>query len=437
MTGTTVRDGSGLAPDRQLPARDVLLDPEAVAERLPRVLNSGPDLRIGTCELVRVKYRVDQSLRTVYRLGIGAETRLLTARLFPGDRSRAAYERAVAAAPSYASGPLRPVTLDAELGAVWWAFPRDRKLGDLGWLMTPDDHLRREAHVPGWRRTELAQYAPERSVTVRATDDRGTPLAYAKAYGPDAVPPSVAAARHARVAEELRGSGERVSAPQPLAWSDARRLLVLEAVPGRPWSALAGDGLADALGRLGLAVALLHDSTPVEGLAAFGRLRPDRVQHCADIVGRARPDVAGRTERLAARLLGTLPDPSPPVVLHGDCHPGNALVEGDAVALIDLDQLAYGPAAADLGSLVARLRYAATVGELEASQAADLEARFLAGYAARRPLPTARSMAWHTAAALLAERALRAVNRVNRPALARLDELVAAADAALDTGVHP
>ena len=45
------------------------------------------------------------------------------------------------------------------------------------------------------------------------------------------------------------------------------------------------------------------------------------------------------------------------------------------------------------------------------------------------------SLAWHTAAALLAERALRAVNRVNRAALARLDELMAAADAALDRGV--
>ena len=48
--------------------------------------------------------------------------------------------------------------------------------------------------------------------------------------------------------------------------------------------------------------------------------------------------------------------------------------------------------------------------------------RFLSGYAERRPLPTASSLAWHTAAALLAERALRAVNRVNRTALAHLAE---------------
>jgi Ser/Thr protein kinase RdoA (MazF antagonist) len=187
---------------------------------------------------------------------------------------------------------------------------------------------------------------------------------------------------------------------------------------------------------LGVAVALLHESTPAEGLPVFVRLRPDRVQHCADIICRARPDVARRAERLDSRLRLGIPETEPTVVLHGDCHPGNALVDGDAVALIDLDQLGLGPAAADLGSLVARLRYAATLGDLGVLEAEELEARFLSGYAARRPLPSPSSLAWHTAAALLAERALRAVNRVNRAALAGLDELIAAADAALDKGVH-
>ena len=42
-------------------------------------------------------------------------------------------------------------------------------------------------------------------------------------------------------------------------------------------------------------------------------------------------------------------------------------------------------------------------------------------------LPSAASLRWHYAAALVAERAIRAVNRVNLRSLARLDELVALA----------
>ena len=104
------------------------------------------------------------------------------------------------------------------------------------------------------------------------------------------------------------------------------------------------------------------------------------------------------------------------------------------MSLIDLDQMGAGEPAADLGSLLARLRYAAVVGELTPAEAADLETRFLGGYADRRPLPSATDLAWHTAAALLVERALRAVNRLNHAALAHLSELLGVADDTLDNG---
>ena len=42
-----------------------------------------------------------------------------------------------------------------------------------------------------------------------------------------------------------------------------------------------------------------------------------------------------------------------------------------------------------------------------------------------RPLPPPEALAWHQAAALLVESALRAVNRVYADALAVLDELLA------------
>jgi Ser/Thr protein kinase RdoA (MazF antagonist) len=389
----------------------------------------GIDQLVGNdvCTLVRVKYRVGESLRVVYQLDAGGRDQLVTGRLFPHGRSWAAYERAQAG-----SGSPRTVSHDPELGAVWWTFPRDRKLGDLGWLMAPNDSLVHEMRLPAWRRTDVVQYVPERSLTVRALDDRGATLAYGKAYGPAAARASVTARRHRQVAREVRRSRDLVSAPDSLAWSDERGLLLMQAMPGLPWSVLAGDRLGRAMGNLGVAIALLHGSAPAPGLSTFGRLRPDRIEHCAQILARARPDVAAQAGFLAERLRAATPEPAPDVVLHGDCHPGNALVDGDAVALVDLDQMGLGPAAADLGSLIARLRYAVAVGDLGAVEATDLEARFLTGYAERRPLPDASSLAWHTAAALVAERALRAVNRVNRAGLAHLAELMAAAEAALE-----
>ena len=440
MTDLATRDlatrepASGLLPDRELPARDLLLDPTAVVGRLARILATEGILEIDACELVRVKYRVGESLRVVYRLRAGGRDRLVTGRLFRPGRSRTAYERAVARETASRRGLSRQVCHDPDLGVVWWTFPRDRKLGDLGWLTSPPRNLTHEVCLPEWRRTQVVQYVPERSVTARTLDARSATLAYAKAYGPSTVPTAVAS-RMGHVARELRSTGEPVTAPTAIGWSATRRLLLMEAIPGQSWSALSGERLARAMEGLGLAVACLHGSAPADGLEPFGRLRPDRVQRSVDIIGRARPDVARHLDLVTARLRAATPAAEAPVVLHGDCHPGNALVDGEAVALIDLDQMGLGPAAADLGSLVARLRYAAAVGDLAASDVAELEARFMAGYAARRPLPTAASLAWHTAAALLAERALRAVNRVNQAGLVHLDELVTAADSALTGGV--
>jgi Ser/Thr protein kinase RdoA (MazF antagonist) len=101
------------------------------------------------------------------------------------------------------------------------------------------------------------------------------------------------------------------------------------------------------------------------------------------------------------------------------------------VCLIDLDQSGLGDAAADLGSLLARLRHGEAVGELTSGEADAMVDAALGGYAAVRPLPSAPSLRWHTAAAIVAERMMRAVNRVHLPALANLGALADAAEAAL------
>jgi Ser/Thr protein kinase RdoA (MazF antagonist) len=143
-------------------------------------------------------------------------------------------------------------------------------------------------------------------------------------------------------------------------------------------------------------------------------------------IGAARPDVADELHELRRRLAARRPG-GLTVLLHGDCHPKNLLVDDADVALIDLDQAGLGPAAADIGSYLARLRLATVVGRQSPEEEATMATAFLAGYDAVRPQPTEDALRWHLAAALLAEQSLRGVNRVRSDVLVHLPGVLAAA----------
>ena len=410
----TVGERHGLATDAALPARDLLLDQDATGEHLAGLL--GRD--VTGCELVRVKYRIGESLRVTYRLN-GSEVH--TGRVFPPGRSGSAYRKA--------AGP--GVWHDPALDAVWWAFPADRRLRGLADLISPGPEL--AALAPGWVTGELVEYSPERAATFRALDASGTAVGYAKAYAPGTVDVAERSQRYARIAAVLAADGGAggLAAPVPLGRSRARTVLVLQPMPGVEWGQLAGPALAAAMGRLGSAIATLHAAgrAATDGLPRFGRLDVRRVVHSAHLVAVGRPDVAAAAVRLGDRLADGPPPGGPQVALHGDCHPRNALLAGDSIALIDLDQAGVGVAAADLGSLIARLVADGDTGAMRSA--------FLSGYQAVRPLPPDRSLRWHTAAALVAERGVRAVNRVHLPTLDRLPELLETADDVLLNGVGP
>ena len=92
--------------------------------------------------------------------------------------------------------------------------------------------------------------------------------------------------------------------------------------------------------------------------------------------------------------------------------------------MIDVEDLAVGPAAADIGSFLAGLQYLRRGNRIAISENDTLAEAFLAGYAAVRPLPGRPALAWHTAAALFIERAFHAVTRVRPNGLQHLDELL-------------
>ncbi|MDH4147779.1 MAG: phosphotransferase, partial [Acidimicrobiia bacterium] len=410
------------APDPAVPARDRLLDAGFMAAHLARTAGARGPLDLGGCRIRRAKYRIGESLRVVHEFDLDGTRYIVAARTFPADRIEAAAAKGLRRARPVAGGALRSVWADPELGAVFWTFPNDRRLDNLRELFAPPPTI--SAGIGRPARFELVEYAPEGSATARVSDNAGTVRAYLKAYhGRDV---AALASRYDAVASQLVEAGAPLRTPRALAWDPTRALLALEPLPGVPWSQLGPARLPDAFGRLGAACAAMHDlsperlasaaawSRPAPALGLFGRLAVPRVLNSARLVGRARPDVEALCAELATGLAAGPPRAlAPDVVLHGDLHPGNVLVDGDRLNLIDLDQSGIGPAAMDLASLLARLRFESLVGARDTADARQLRQAFLAGYGERRRLPATGELAWYEAAALVAERAMRAVNRVH------------------------
>lgn len=442
---TTTRAGPAgtrhhLAPDPALPARDDLLDPALVADLLSASLGDGRRLDVSGAELVRVKYRIGESLRVLYRLNVSGRAHLVTGRMFTGGRSADAHRKAVRDALSSDGAPsngLRSTVLDQGRDTVWWSFPNDRRLVGLDAVLDPArlPAMLRDA-AGEWSTSAVVQYVPERSVTLRALDPADQTLAYVKCYAPRTQDVVRLAARYDFLASRLRTADPTLRSPRALAHACDRHLLLLEPMPGQSWLELDPSSAVDALRHLGRAIAVVH-ATPLGGNTAtevrrFGRLDLAHVTRAGELISQARPELAAATRTLTTRLASDPPALQEQVLLHGDCHPGNVLVTGDRLSLIDLDQAGTGPAAADIGSLLARLNHGSILRERDPATATLMTSTFLEGYAQVRALPDDRTLRWYAAAALLAERGIRAVNRIRPSALSRLDRVVGAGHALLD-----
>ena len=319
---------------------------------------------------------------------------------------------------------LRAVVHDRELDAVSWVFPFDRKLPGLPELMAERASVLANVGV-AISRTEVAGYAPEKSVTLRCSDGDGRVTAYAKLYA-DAEESSDSVARSWRLAGPAASVG--VATPRVVASVPARHLVVFEAMPGRRLDLLSTPDSVAGMRGLGRALARLH-GLPADAERALERFTPEALRDTAALLARVRPDVADHAEALAERLAGDGPFLGS-ALLHGDVHLKNGLLSGDEVQLVDLDQCASGHPAADIGSLFAAVLHRRMLGLLSASGPEELETAFLAGYTECAELD-GDAVRWHTAAAILVERAQRAVHRVLPASLVRLPSLLAAADRVL------
>ena len=279
----------------------------------------------------------------------------------------------------------------------------------------------------------LVAYSAERSASAECTGEDGGVVAYAKVHTGDGAERERRNLAVAQAAED-----GRLRVPRVIGASALDGALAVEAVPGRRLDKLTADELPVALRLLGAALATLHERCPLPE-RRFARLDVHRLVEAAGVIARARPDAGPAAARLLARLLERRDDAAgPPVALHGDANLRNALLDaghdtpfdgdgtalrhagraGGRITLIDFEDMSWGPAAADLGQVLARLRAAPVPGG---------ERALLDGYASVRPVPGEATLRWHTAASVLTRLALPAVSRVRPPVLRRMPALLEAA----------
>jgi aminoglycoside phosphotransferase (APT) family kinase protein len=419
VTMATASPPVGLAADPAIPSRDLLLDPDSVAEQLSRV--SHHDTDVESCTLRRVKYRIGESLRVVYDVVAGGRHFVMSARTF--TNSAAVFRRAEGVAERVLGMP--GVAHDPRTSTVWWTLPNDRRLRNLATLLDPPVRVRRSSGV-SWDQSQLVEYSPEKSATVRLVDPHGQVSGFAKAYRDRDV--LEVATQYNRIAASI-ALLNGIRTPRALGWARPDRIVVLEPMRGRAWTQLPAEVQPAAMLHFGAALAHIHGLPTDFGRGPFQRYKLDRVRHSADLVTLARPDVAAAIRRLGDKLVAGPPATDAVVCLHGDVHAKNVLFHGDQVHMIDFDQGGSGAAGADIGSMLASLL---TANLLHPEAGVEgLGAAFLDGYSAVRPLPSTAELQWYTAAAFVAERAIRAVNRVTQPTLAVLPELLEIADAVL------
>jgi len=416
-----VHAGVGLAPDAVLPRRDDLLDEDLVAARLEelgRRAGNAPTVR--ACERVRARYRRGESLRATYRVTDQDGSRLVSARMFTSVKAASRFDRARDAAEGEGA-PAGSVLFDESLDTVFWVFPHDRKLRGLADLTCPPPGLRHMFAAP-WVASELVAYTPEKAATVRCLDQNADAVGFAKVQvdeeGRRSVETLTAVRRGLPEASTLR-------LPEPVGYLPERRLALFSAVPGRPLHELERAAVPDAMTALGVALTVLHRG-PTRGLPSFTRLGPGRLSDAGMLLRAVRPDLAKLTESVVQALLSDPVRPTPAVLLHGDLHPKNVLVDGTVIGLVDLDQAAAGPAGAELGGIAARLWCPRPGDEIDRETASAAANALLAAYTGG---PRHADLLWYAAAALLVERAVRAVNRVDLATLADLEQV-------LETALH-
>ncbi|MDH3754590.1 MAG: aminoglycoside phosphotransferase family protein [Acidimicrobiia bacterium] len=289
--------------------------------------------------------------------------------------------------------------------SVFYGFPNDARLRRLRWYTTPRKLKRSLTALapPGEQLSgsgstvEVLRYKPERRLVAKVVlaTTAGTERRLLVRYST-----SPRAAGMAAIARRLRGHGVRT--PAPLAQLEGGHVGVDELIAGTELRSATRAGGAEPA-ELAAAVVEFHATTVPSGVGTrtcgeeLGRVESGLVG-----LSRREPCLAGFATTVAGVLRATVPiDRGRSVLLHGDLHDHNVLVTPDGVSFIDLERVAIGPAAIDLGCLRGHAISLDVRERGSSPDARDHADSMIAAYRSRTAPIADHDVAWHTAVAIV------------------------------------
>jgi len=417
----------------EMPHDDVLTglrvatDGEAMRELLAPYFGGG--MQLVQVKLGRFTYKPGRNARFAYRLKLLDRDREVATRhvvhgrmepLADAAQLHKKMSRRTWATPAY--GP--PLLYFGELGLVLWGFPNDPKLPGVEMIAGPGGLLALVPRIPALARlapvrceSGLVKYVPGKRLVMRhkltAADGRRH-LVYSKTYAHDNGGAILGVMRH--LWEHGKTDPMALTCPQPLAYLDDARTMVLGALPGTAAVAeLQGEDARAAMEQTGRGLASVHASG-VRGLEPWGEAHEfENLLKATETLQRYDAELAPAIARIRALAQAGLatPDSTSPVPIHGAFRFTQLLTYRGRLALIDFDGFRSGHAACDAGSFIAHLYYLHAKDELSLEAAQAAAAAFAAAYRSVRPegLPEP-ALRWYAAAILVSKHAQKCVKRL-------------------------
>ncbi|MCV3273339.1 aminoglycoside phosphotransferase family protein [Roseobacter sinensis] len=231
----------------------------------------------------------------------------------------------------------------------------------------------------------LTRHKPGQRALVRyecqtPAGDACTLLGKMRSKGPDRRTPAMQSALRAA---GLDGEGpNKTGVPRVIDIENALALWFMEEVPGTCLRDLQDDGQTQPFFRTGAALGHFHKSAVVPGRSWSRAQELAVLAHALGKAERMLPSEASRLKELLSQAedaLGDLPA-QPPAPIHRDFYPDQVIIDEGLVWLIDLDLVALGDPAIDVGNFLAHLAEYAIRKTGTADAAEPLQAAFLSGY---------------------------------------------------------
>lgn len=425
-------DAALVRRDPLLPGLSKLLDVEAFGE----VLRASLDLDMTTApRATYVRYKPATSCLVAYEVDSPKGSVVIHATAYPVANAGKLRPRPRVARIERGSANGHVVL--PELAMTLCRFPADASLRGLRRLTRKHSRERmlRElfpAEAELWRSTlSTLRYKPERRY-VGALAVNGERWGVARVYADDDVFNASLAVSDGFSREPAWLEGVRF--PRRLARVQESRTLILEWLSGRPVTLLLEENVAGAIHGAGVAgsVAATIHGRKIAGAGLRCADHPGAVLTSAEkALSELAPSLESRvfalTRRLAPQLAYSTGEAR---TVHGDFYADQLLqLEDGCTGVLDLDRVAAGDPAADLGCFLGHIQRAAISGDVSrpAPDLANLGGAMLAGYAASAaPPPFARVRA-HAAAVLL-RLAVEPFRRREPSWLARTEAIVASAE---------